>query len=154
MSGWQLTATGRAELADLLATELELTGARKSIESAYRSFGPANDELLELCTRWQLRPGPDGLRTNRHDDAGYDASVVAELGTFHHRITPLLDALAAGLDRYGRYRPRLTEALERVRSGELDLFTKPGVPSYHTVWFELHEDLLATLGIERASEAR
>jgi len=24
--------------------------------------------------------------------------------------------------------------------------------SYHTVWFELHEDLLATLGIDRASE--
>ena len=23
------------------------------------------------------------------------------------------------------------------------------IDSYHTVWFELHEDLLATLGIER-----
>jgi hypothetical protein len=27
------------------------------------------------------------------------------------------------------------------------------IPSYHTIWFELHEDLLATLGIERGSEA-
>jgi hypothetical protein len=26
------------------------------------------------------------------------------------------------------------------------------IASYHTVWFELHEDLLATLGIERSSE--
>ena len=26
------------------------------------------------------------------------------------------------------------------------------IDSYHTVWFELHEDLLATLGIERSSE--
>jgi hypothetical protein len=26
------------------------------------------------------------------------------------------------------------------------------IDSYHTVWFELHEDLLSTLGIERASE--
>jgi hypothetical protein len=27
------------------------------------------------------------------------------------------------------------------------------MPSYHTVWFELHEDLLTTLGLERASES-
>jgi hypothetical protein len=26
------------------------------------------------------------------------------------------------------------------------------VDSYHTVWFELHEDLLCTLGLERSSE--
>jgi hypothetical protein len=26
------------------------------------------------------------------------------------------------------------------------------IDSYHSVWFELHEDLLATLGIERGSE--
>jgi hypothetical protein len=26
------------------------------------------------------------------------------------------------------------------------------IASYHTVWFELHEDLLCTLGIERSSE--
>jgi hypothetical protein len=25
--------------------------------------------------------------------------------------------------------------------------------SYHTVWFELHEDLLATLGLERGAGA-
>ncbi|MDQ1375434.1 MAG: hypothetical protein QOJ09_2772, partial [Actinomycetota bacterium] len=28
----------------------------------------------------------------------------------------------------------------------------PLIDSYHTVWFELHEDLLSTLGIERGSE--
>ncbi len=26
------------------------------------------------------------------------------------------------------------------------------IPSYHTVWFEMHEDLLCTLGIERGAE--
>jgi hypothetical protein len=41
-----------------------------------------------------------------------------------------------------------------VRAGEGDWFTSPLVDSYHTVWFELHEDLLATLGLERAEEAR
>ena len=28
-----------------------------------------------------------------------------------------------------------------------------GVASYHSVWFQLHEDLLATLGIDRSGEA-
>jgi hypothetical protein len=39
-----------------------------------------------------------------------------------------------------------------VLTGDHDWFTKPILASYHTVWFELHEDLLATLGLDRASE--
>jgi hypothetical protein len=27
------------------------------------------------------------------------------------------------------------------------------IDSYHTVWFQLHEDLLNTLGIDRSTEA-
>jgi pyruvate,orthophosphate dikinase len=42
--------------------------------------------------------------------------------------------------------------VDRVEAGERDWFTKPLIDSYHTVWFELHEDLLSTLGKERASE--
>jgi len=39
-----------------------------------------------------------------------------------------------------------------VQGGDGEWFTKPTVDSYHTVWFELHENLLATLGIERGAE--
>jgi hypothetical protein len=46
----------------------------------------------------------------------------------------------------------LAHALERTRAGDADWFTKPTIDSYHTVWFELHENLLATLGIERGTE--
>ena len=42
--------------------------------------------------------------------------------------------------------------MDHVRCGEGDWFDKPLTDSYHTVWFELHEDLLATLGLERATE--
>ena len=45
--------------------------------------------------------------------------------------------------------PRVTPGVEQ---GDTDWFTKPLIDSYHTVWFELHEDLLATLAIERARE--
>jgi hypothetical protein len=56
------------------------------------------------------------------------------------------------LERFGRYSARLRTALERVVAGEPEWFTKPVLDSYHTIWFELHEDLLCTLAIERASE--
>ena len=67
-------------------------------------------------------------------------------------MQPIADDLAASLSRFARYAPRLSNAVDRVRTGEVDWFTKPVLDSYHTVWFELHEDLLATLGIERGEE--
>ena len=48
------------------------------------------------------------------------------------------------------YRP--LPAILGVEAGDHQWFTRPLIDSYHTVWFELHEDLLSTLGKERASE--
>jgi hypothetical protein len=67
-------------------------------------------------------------------------------------IQPVCAALAAVLERFDGYGERFATALDRVRGGDLDWFTKPMIDSYHTVWFELHENLLATLGIQRAKE--
>jgi hypothetical protein len=50
--------------------------------------------------------------------------------------------------RFGRYRVRLSDALARARSGAGGYVTEE-MASYHSVWFQLHEDLLATLGIPR-----
>ena len=55
--------------------------------------------------------------------------------------------------RFGRYRERLDRALIRVDGGDHTMLAAPLTDSYHTVWFELHEDLLTTLGIERSQEA-
>jgi hypothetical protein len=71
----------------------------------------------------------------------------------HRRVEPLCDDLAGALERYRPYRPKLTRAIEKVEAGEREWFTKPVLPSYHTVWFELHEDLLTTLGLDRTAEA-
>jgi hypothetical protein len=153
LSGFTLTPAGRAEHARLLSEELATTGVREAIRAAYAKFLGLNMGLLEVCTAWQLRD-VDGVSTiNDHTDAAYDAGVVEQLAELHGRVHPICDELATSLARYGLYGPRLVTALERVRAGEADWFTKPMIASYHTVWFELHEDLLATLGIERGSEA-
>jgi pyruvate,orthophosphate dikinase len=69
------------------------------------------------------------------------------------RVEPLLSGLQSQLGRYEGYQPRFINALEHVQSGDHDWFAKPMIDSYHTVWFQLHEDLLNTLGIERSKEA-
>jgi hypothetical protein len=61
--------------------------------------------------------------------------------------------MATTLDRFDTHRARLRTALKRVDDGEPDWFTSPRIDSYHTVWMQLHEDLLLALGIERSSEA-
>ncbi len=152
ISGFALTPAGRAEHARLLSVELDDTGTRDAVDAAYRRFLAHNADLLGICTSWQLRDVDGESTPNDHSDAAYDAGVVAQLAELHHAAAPIFDDLAATLDRYRLYGPRLAGALDRVQAGETDWFTKPMLASYHTVWFELHEDLLATLGIERGSE--
>ena len=62
-------------------------------------------------------------------------------------------SLAEALARYNPYQGRFVGALTKVQNGEREWFAKPIIDSYHTVWMEMHEDLLATLAIDRASEA-
>ena len=152
ISGFTLTPDGRAEHAGLLAAELDAVGARDAVHTTYRRFLSFNTELLTVCTAWQLRDVAGESTPNDHSDAAYDADVIEDLATLHTKVEPVCDDLGALLDRFAGYGPRLSYALIQVRAGDLDLFTKPMVPSYHTVWFELHEDLLATLGIARGSE--
>jgi hypothetical protein len=152
LTGFSLTKPGRDEHARLLSAELDASGARDAVESAYRRFLELNTELLSVCTEWQLRDVGGESTVNDHSDRVYDASVIEKLAALHTRVEPICVDLGAALDRFRGYGPRLTDALELVQTGDGDWFTKPMIASYHTVWFEMHEDLLSTLGIERGAE--
>jgi hypothetical protein len=152
LSGFSLTKPGREEHARLLAGELDALGVRDAFDAAYRRFLGLNVDLLSVCTEWQLRDVDGESTMNDHADRDYDAGVIEKLASLHARVEPICTELGALLDRFGGYGPRLTLALQRVRAGDCDWFTKPMIPSYHTVWFEMHEDLLCTLGIERGAE--
>ena len=145
-------AAGRAEGQRRAATELDTAGARSIVDAAYRNFLEQNRALLQLCTDWQLRGDPGENTPNDHLDAAYDAGVIARLVEIDAAIQPVGARLAEALERFGGYGERLAHAVEQVQAGEKDWFTKPIIDSYHTVWFELHENLLATLGIERGKE--
>ena len=145
-------ATGRPMGEQLLAAQLDAAGARPAVDAAYRSFLGLNGPMLQLCTDWQVRSDTAEQTLNDHSDDDYDQAVLSRLVDLDGQLRSVLAALGGTLDRYQAYAPRFRSALDRLLSGELEYFTKPIIASYHTVWFELHEDLLATLGIDRASE--
>jgi hypothetical protein len=146
--GWGLTDTGRVVDAERITDELESASARTAVTAACDSFLVLNPELLDLCAAWQLRSIDGVMTANDHSDPSYDARVLNRFAEFDQRAAVVCAELSAALPRFGRYRTRLTEALDRVGSGELEYLTD-STASYHAVWAELHEDLLATLGIPR-----
>lgn len=146
--GWGLTEAGRAADAERIAAELETAGTRTAVAEAYDGFCVLNPELLDLCTAWQTRTVDGVVTANDHADPVYDARVLDRLTEFDQRAEAACATLSAAMLRFRRYRVRLTDALAHARSGSLEYVTD-NLESYHTVWFQLHEDLLATLGIPR-----
>lgn len=148
--GWMLTERGRAADERQLAEELARAGARAVVEQAHRTFESLNARLLQACTDWQLRPtAQDRLAANDHGDPRWDARVVDELSTLAIEVEPVVDELRRALARFSGYDERFSAALSRVRAGEHQWVAGVGIPSCHTVWMQLHEDLLSTLGIPR-----
>jgi hypothetical protein len=149
MSGWVLTPDGRAEGERRLVAELDACGVRHVVDGCYRRFLALNGQMLGVCTEWQMK---DETTLNDHSDPAYDAKVIAKLVELDEGVQPICAELGDALARFGGYGSRLAGALSKLLAGEHEWFTKPMIASYHTVWFEMHEDLLATLNIDRGRE--
>lgn len=146
--GWGLTAAGRTADAERVEAELAATGARAAVVDAYDRFLVLNPELLDLCTAWQMRAVNGVVTLNDHTDPGYDTRVLDRLIDLDQRAAVVCADVSAALPRFRRYPAALSAALARVKAGERDYVTD-NLESYHNIWFQLHEDLLATLGIPR-----
>ena len=152
IEGWMLTQEGRGRSQQLVASELESSGFREEINSNYQDFLSSNQKFLSLCTDWQLRTVNGEQEINDHSDTTYDEEVITRLVDINNEIQPVCKSLADSLNRFEGYSRRFSEALHKVQNNEPEWFTKPMIDSYHTIWFELHENLLVTLGIERTKE--
>ncbi len=144
---WQLSPTGRAYHAEALAEDVD-SRLRVELQRPYTDFLHLNEAFKELCGEWQLKDGSP----NDHTDATYDKAVIARLAETDGAAQPVCDAFAVVMARYSPYGPRLREAAAKVQGGDHQLFTGVMCGSYHDVWMELHEDLILTLGIDRAKE--
>lgn len=145
----RLSQEGRARLQELLAAERQAADPR-ALGAAYDEFRSVNQDFKEMVSDWQLRDG----RPNTHDDTGYDAAVLQRLEVVHRRVVPIIAAVAGQLPRLSAYADRLAAAYAKVLRGETMWLTRPLIDSYHTVWFELHEELIGAVGLTREGEAR
>lgn len=151
--GWSLTGAGRAENERQLQAELESTGAASAVRGVHAAFLPLNARFQSIVTRWQIRPLPgDELAANDHTDFRWDDRVIDELSVIARQLARLGPELSSALSRLDGYDQRFQRAVGAVRRGERRWVDGLDVDSCHRVWFELHEDLLATLGLDRGAE--
>jgi hypothetical protein len=145
----RISPGGRARLEALLAEERAGVDPA-AMAAAYEQFRPVNTDFKSLVTDWQVKGGAP----NAHDDADYDAAVLGRLDGVHARVLPIIEAAAAQLSRLNAYSTKLQAALDKVKAGDTAWLARPLIDSYHTVWFELHEELIGARGMTREEAAR
>ena len=105
--------------------------------AAYEAFERINISLKQLITDWQtLDVGGTRIAHDHRDKA-------------HEQAEPILTRLARKLPRLRYYADKLLAALEAAEDGDPEWVSDIRRDSYHTVWFELHEELLRIMGRER-----
>jgi hypothetical protein len=92
------------------------------------------------------------MAVNDHTDHRWDDRVLQVLGSVGRALAPLDAELTNGLARLGGYAERYQDAWLRASRGEHRWVDGIAIDSCHTVWMQLHEDLLASLGLQRGSE--
>ncbi len=141
-AGYLLTEAGHARHDELLAAE---------------RAGLDLDRLGQIYERFLAVNGPMKAASAKpipHDSSGDDArfELLGELGDLVERAGSPLRRTTELLPRFGGYAGRLDAALARAEDGEWEYLTSPTVDSVHTVWMEIHEDYLQTLGRSREEE--
>jgi hypothetical protein len=153
-SGWSVTEAGRTEDERRLAIELDQADARDIAVTVHTRFVPLNRRLTHACTDWQIRPTRlDPMATNDHTDWSWDERVLRTLASVDREFRQLADQLEERLQRFAGYADRYSSALAQVDVGGRRWVDAPDIDSCHTVWIQFHEDLLATLGLPRGSDA-
>ena len=151
-AGWRLSPDGRSAATTVIAHE-RATAGFADMDASYETFVALNDRFKSTIMAWQLRDVGGTLVPNDHADAAYDASVLSDIAAIHRDLVEALAPLAARVPRLATYRDRFARALQRAQQGERRYVAAPIIESYHTVWFEFHEDLIRLSGKTRASEA-
>jgi pyruvate,orthophosphate dikinase len=148
---FRLTADGKAIASERIAEDAERWGLPRA-EAALDAFLALDHRMKTTVTAWQMREVNGQQAFNDHSDAAYDATVLADLAALHAEALAWLGAQEAAPARLTAYRERLERANAAAQAGDQRYVASPRVDSYHSVWFELHEDLIQLAGRNRADE--
>ena len=149
---FRLTADGKAVAAELVGADREAWGT-DAAAAALDAFVALDARMKQTVTGWQMRVVDDEQQLNDHGDPEYDREVLGRLQALHADAVTWLRPLEGRLSRLGRYEARLKRAADLALNGDPAYVASPRVDSYHSVWFELHEDLIRLAGRTRAEEA-
>ena len=144
------TDAAEPALAKAAAEHYAAVRADPRIEELVTRFDTVNAQFLAAMSAWQQVDAGGRKVANDHTDSAYDGKVIDRLDRLVGRLGPLIDALSEHDPRFGGYRRRFDAALAAVEAGRPELVSAPTQDSVHNIWFEFHEDLLRTLGRERA----
>jgi hypothetical protein len=137
---FMVAPTGQAWLAEQYPVRYADARQDGALTAAYERFERVNTDLLALFT---------ARVPNDHSDKEYDRGIIDRLGNLHEKAERVVGRCAESEARLSRYLARLESAYDKVLAGDLDYVSGVRIDSYHTVWFELHEDLLRMLGRTR-----
>ncbi|MGZ4670390.1 MAG: pyruvate, phosphate dikinase [Blastococcus sp.] len=147
----QLTESGAARAGELFEADRERLGAAAA-DAALDSFVPLDQRMKTTVTAWQMREVEGTQVFNDHSDEEYDASVLQALADLHAETRAWLESLGTAVGRFAAYLARFERAMTAVRAGDHRFVASPRVDSYHSVWFELHEDVIRLAGRTREDE--
>jgi pyruvate,orthophosphate dikinase len=150
--GWRLTAEGRAA-ADAVIRAERVTLDQREVDAQYERFTELNDRFKAAIMAWQLRDVDGAPVPNDHSDTAYDADVLRRIAAIDRDLHDVVAWIGTHVGRTFAYRQRFALALEKAMRGERRFVAAPLIDSYHTVWFELHEELIRLSGRTRAEEA-
>ena len=108
----------------------------------YVRFLEFNRDFKVLVTDWQTGP----------QDAAALAATTASLDALDAAFAPLVAESVAAVPRLAPYAPRFEQARLAFAAGDVSMLASPLKDSYHTVWFEYHEELIHLGGRNRADE--
>ena len=104
-----------------------------------------NHEFKRLVSEWQTTSAA-GYSADEWDELVRGVMAIDQL------VQPLIGEAAGCVARLEGYGARFQQALTSMRDGEASMLASPLEDSYHTVWFEFHEELIGACGRNRATE--
>jgi pyruvate, orthophosphate dikinase len=147
----RLTRDGKEAASGSFASERDRWGTDRAA-TALDAFLGLDERMKATVTAWQMRDVDGSPTLNDHADPAYDARVLDQLGSLHRDALGWLRSIDAPVARFTTYGARLDRAARLAAGGDGRYVASPRVDSYHSVWFELHEDLILLAGRTRADE--
>jgi pyruvate,orthophosphate dikinase len=137
--------------------QAKLNAERDCIDQAtadlvYQEFMRLDAGFKRLVTDWQMRVADGRMVANDHADTAHDDAVRLRLRAFHQETMELVAKICAFAPRLEPFKMRFARSAAAISAGDGSMIASPLKDSYHTVWFELHEELIHLSGRNRATE--